>query len=291
MSDQEKQELSWEAVALVLQRRQEAIDNGLDPDEIDEGDGPKWEDVQAFLLAQQKLNPQKTKDEVEKSGEGVLDSVKKFFDFGGNSVSKEDWPEEEARRRDIVESLLPGGNVKPLYESPVCLLCEKDPLPRDGYAVTDMGHPDPPGKKSSAIGIRVKTKVGSMVPIQIACCPRCKKNYRIASYLSLVVTIVTIVLAIGILAIPGVNRALLNANEALPLILFVISIPLGFLLGRLFSNAFIKKKSAETKFNIAEIPFVARMEAMGWFPLYDSKSEVSRLVFSKERIKGDWFND
>jgi hypothetical protein len=277
---QGKKELTWEEVQAFVEKRQKAVENG-EPD-VDSDGGPSWEEVQAFV----EKNKGETVGTEGAKEKGLIDNLRSFLD--PDHIKEEDWDQEEARRRKIVEQLLPDGNVRLLFESETCLLCNDTPHPRECYAVTDMGHVEPKGKKSSAFGFRVKTKVGSMVPLQISCCSRCRRNYRIASYLSLVVTVLVIGLTLLLLALPAVERALVGISDAVPLIIFLLSVPIGWAAGRLACMQYIKAKSRETKFHIDEIPFVARMEAVGWFPLYDSK-DVSRLIFSKERLSGDWF--
>ena len=281
---QNQPELTWEEVQAFVQKRQSAMDAGIHDLDADE-DGPSWEQVHAFVQSHAQEAEAMEQSGDEESG-SLLAAIKDMFK--SNSMNEEEWAVEEKRRRKIVETLLPDGNVRPLFTSETCLLCKDQPQPRELYAITDMGHKEPKSKKSSAIGVRVRAKVGSLVPLQIACCKRCRKNYRIASYLSLVVMLVVIVLGLLLLSLAPVARALEKAHEATPLLLFIATVPVGWLLGRVAAQAFIKAHSHQTKFDIGEIPFVARMEAAGWFPLYEGK-EVSRLVFSKERLKGDWF--
>lgn len=190
---------------------------------------------------------------------------------------------------DYVSRLLPGGDVAPLFASETCLFCKGDrPNPRTYYGITDMGHAQPESQKTSALGFRVKTKVGSMVPLQIAACAHCRRNHLIASYLKLVTIVVLMALSLLVLTLPPISKALLSVHEGLSLLVFVAMLPISWLLSMMLTNRFIAKHSAETRFDIAEIPFVQRMIEMGWFPLYDGGS-VSRLVFSKKRLSQGWF--
>lgn len=196
---------------------------------------------------------------------------------------------EMEAHRALVADLLPGGNLRPLFESESCLLCNTpEKNPRELYALTDMGHKEPEGEKTSAIGLKVKTKVGSMAPLQIACCSRCRKNYRIAANLRLGIVLLLVALSLLLLTRQSIEGALSSVHSLLPVIAFIAMIPISWGIGTAAANAFIKKKAQETEFDIEEIPFIQQMVDRGWFQLY-GKKQVSQLVFSKERLKGDWF--
>lgn len=278
--NEDKEPLSWKDVEVYVAQRQQAMEEGRDPDEIQ--DGPTWEEVQSFVAAHE------NRQSAQKSEEGNSPSPKKesIFSFGKDV----DELGEEARRA-IVASMLPGGNLRPLFESKHCLLCNcSQPNPRTLYAVTDMGHKEPEGKKTSALGLKVKTKVGSLVPLQIASCPQCRHNFRVASNLRLLLSIALVVLSLLAISFDPVETALLGVHPMVPVILFVAMIPVSWLIGTFASRSYIKRKSAETHFDIEEIPFVQQMVDLGWFQLY-GKQDVSRLIFSKERLKGNWFTN
>ncbi len=198
-------------------------------------------------------------------------------------------PSAQSAEYEYVKRLLPGGDVSPLFESETCLLCKGDhPRPRSYYAITDMGHKEPEGKKTTALGFRVKTKVGSMVPLQIAACPHCRKVHMTAAYLKLVTIVAIMAAALLILTLQPVAKVLLSLHESFSLLIFLAMIPVSWAVGTTLNNRYIAKHSVETRFDIAEIPFVHRMIEMGWFPLYDS-GKTSRLVFSKKRLSQGWF--
>lgn len=191
----------------------------------------------------------------------------------------------------FVKAMLPDGSVKELFESESCLICNEEALPRDGYAICDMGHKEPEGTRRSVIGLKVKTKVGSIVPLQISCCKRCRRNHRIASFLSLFTTLIIVGLGIGIMAVPSVAAALYNINEAMSLIIFILLIPAGYFLGRLFALLFKRAMAKQTKFNVLEIPYIAKMAERGWFPLNINADKEPQLIFSKDRLKRGWFTE
>lgn len=193
---------------------------------------------------------------------------------------------------DFVKSLLPDGTVAPLFESETCLFCKGDhPHPKECYGIVDMGHAEPESNKTSAIGIKVKAQVGSLVSVQIACCNSCRKNYMISSMIGMITAIIVVAAGLLVLSIPSISTSLLYVNEALPLILFLISLPLAYLLGKLFSTMFVKSKRSQTQFNVMKIPFMKRMEDFGWFPINRINNKRVNVIFSKKRLTKGWFID
>lgn len=199
----------------------------------------------------------------------------------------------ESEHRALVADMLPDGNVKPLYESETCLLCKdpEDTRSRTCYAVTDMGHKEPPGTKPSAIMLRVKTKVGSIVPLQISCCDRCKRNHRIASFLQMATMIIIMGLGLLIMSRPSVSAQLYEINEAMGLILFVLLLPISYLIGKVLTRAFRLQTGKKTRFDIRELPLIAQMVERGWFPLNKNTMSEPVVIFSKERLKKGWFTE
>lgn len=208
------------------------------------------------------------------------------------SQQRREFEERAEYDRNLVESMLPGGNLRPLFESETCLLCRNDPpLKRGYYAVTNMGNVEPKGTKVSAIGLKVKTRIGSIVPLQIACCPQCKRNHMIASMMNVVIMIAMLGISLLVLAIPQVYSTLNRIHEATSLIAFVVMIPLSYVVGKVCTRVFIKNAAKVTVFDISEIPFVKQMVDRGWFPLNLNGNKVASLIFSKTRLTTGWFID
>lgn len=206
-----------------------------------------------------------------------------------NKSSKEDLDIEE--HRALVASMLPNGNVRPLFESEICLLCQKEAQKRTCYAVTDMGNKEPEGTKPTALMIRVKTKIGSILPLQIACCDRCKRNHRIDSLIMMLIMLITLGVGLFVLSRSSVAAALYSVNKGLSFIIFLALIPISFGVGKLLRVIFRKKAEKETIFNVCEIPFVVQLTDRGWFPLNTNAEKEPTLVFSKEKLKKGWFID
>ena len=93
-----------------------------------------------------------------------------------------------------------------------------------------------------------------------------------------------------LLSLDPIENALMSIHPLVPVIVFLAMIPLSWFIGTWVRNSFIRSKSGETHFDIEELPFVRQLVDQGWFQLY-GKQPVSRLIFSKERLKGTWFTD
>lgn len=189
---------------------------------------------------------------------------------------------------DVVRSLLPAQGVAPLFESETCLLCRNEPKgKREWFATTDFGHIEPRGTKSNIFGLKTKAKLGSMVPLQIACCSRCKKAYNLSDMLTVISMGIAVVVCLLLLAIAPVKSFVLGMNELAPLLFLVFFIFIGYVTGKIITTAYLAKQSKYVIFDIAEIPYIAELLERGWFSIYgDGKN---RLIFSKARLKRGWF--
>ena len=198
---------------------------------------------------------------------------------------KNDSEAEEAKRDlDVLMSLVPEEGVSSLFMSETCLLCKGEhPNKRSGYAMTDIGHPEPERMHRNVIGIKTKCRVGSLIPVQIACCSRCRRNYFLVEYLPTIFAIVVAILALLVFSARGVHEPLTAVNELLPLGLFIVLVVIGYFVGKLLRGGLKKAKSRETEFDIWQLPTMQKLKKLGWQPLSADKG-VSRMVFTKKRV-------
>lgn len=191
--------------------------------------------------------------------------------------------EEAMRDLDVLMEHIPEEGVSPLFMSETCQLCrDGHPHKRDCYAVADIGHPEPQRMHRNFIGVKTKCRVGSLIPVQIACCSRCRRNYFLVEYLPAFVSVIVAVAALAVLAVRSVYEPLSAVNALLPLGIFAALVILGYVLGRLLRNGLKKAKSRETEFDIWQLPLLKKLASLGWQPLTADKA-VSRLVFTKKR--------
>ena len=194
---------------------------------------------------------------------------------------------------DAVRGLLPRGNVSELFESETCLLCKGDKHKKNGYALTDFAHKEPEHEHRNVIGMKVKSRVGSIVPLQIACCDRCKRNVRYVNNITFFVSVIGIGAALALVGIQGIREPLEKIHEMLPFGIFAAISMLSVVLGKLASILAFKKRGINTILDINEIPFIAEMREAGWFCATQNSSNSEarpRLIFTKERLKRGWFS-
>ncbi|MBQ3109084.1 MAG: hypothetical protein IJC67_05650 [Clostridia bacterium] len=198
---------------------------------------------------------------------------------------KTDAEAEEAKHDlDVLMSNIPEEGVAPLFTSETCLLCKgKNPEKRSLYAMTDIGHPEPERMHRNIIGIKTKCRVGSLIPVQIACCSKCRRNYFMVEYLPTFVAIIVAILALIVLSARSIHEPLSAVSELLPLGLFIVLVVLGYFLGKLLRGSLKKAKARETEFDIWNLPLMKKLKALGWQPLAADKG-VSRMVFTKKRV-------
>ena len=191
---------------------------------------------------------------------------------------------------ELLKALLPEEGVRPLMQSDTCLFCKGDKkYPREYYAITDFAHKEPQRTKTSVIGIKVKASVGSLIPVQIACCKKCRRNYLTRDYLPWIITAAVTIVLIVLLSIVPLRESLIAINELLPLAIFAGVFILGFLIGQIARNAFVKAKESQTLFEVCELPIIKKMLEKGWFSLFGEKGSI-RLIFSKKRLERGWFS-
>lgn len=187
---------------------------------------------------------------------------------------------------DVLMSLLPEGGVAPLFLAEECQLCKGTaPNPRACYAMVDMAHAEPRRKKASVIGVKVKSPVGSLVPVQVACCAACRKRLRILEYLPVVVPLAVAILALLLVNIPPIGDALKAINPSLPAVFFIAATALGYLGGRIAAARQQRIYAESMELDILNLPVFRAMREKGWFPLTAERGGHVRPVFLKERLK------
>lgn len=209
-----------------------------------------------------------------------------------NMVKCEVCPANESKGRaeqvradlDVIAALLPEADLTPLFHTESCVLCKGEPNPRALYAIADLGHKEPEREGRNFLGMKVKMKTGSLLPVQLSCCKACRDKHRVMSYVPILLPLAAAVLMLALLSITSIREGLAALHPIVPLAVFAVVVGGAVLFSRALEASLRKRYDRETYLNILEQPFLARMAGLGWFEIQRGK-RTSQLIFSKERLK------
>ena len=177
--------------------------------------------------------------------------------------------------------LQPEGTVAQLFESESCTLCKTEPKGKPtGFAIFDMAHEEP--KTLAKRKWLSKEATGFMVPLQFACCPKCRRSILLLTYLPLIAPILLTLIALPIVTIEKTAQALRQAAPWLPLLIVVFAILGGYGIGKLLAYLYKRKVESVMYIDVRTHPIVAKMTEKGWRPLF--KDRAAHLAFTKKRI-------
>jgi hypothetical protein len=177
--------------------------------------------------------------------------------------------------------LQPEGTVAQLFESETCTLCTTEPKGKpSSFAVFDMAHEEP--KKLATRRWLAKQKTGFMVPLQFACCSKCRRRILLGEYLPLITPIVLTAVILPFVAIEKFRQTLVGTAQWLPLALVFAALVGGYGLGRLLAFLWRRRSESFMIFDVRKHPVVAEMEEKGWRPLFGERRQ--HLAFTKKRI-------
>ena len=178
--------------------------------------------------------------------------------------------------------LQPEGTVAQLFESETCTLCKDEPKGKTAcYAVFDMAHTEP--KKLARRKWLQKQETGFMVPLQFACCSKCRRRILLRSYLPLIAPIVLTLIVLPFVMIEHFAQAMRQAAGWLPLAVVLAAIVGGYGIGKLLSYLYGRKIETEMYADVRTHPFVAAMTEKGWRPLFNDRT--AHVAFTKKRIE------
>lgn len=180
-------------------------------------------------------------------------------------------------------ALVPDGMSR-LYTTDECQFCKGEPKKSDGYASVEMAHPEPYYEKGMFFGLgkKMRTPVGSLLPVQASVCADCRRKIIFADYTPVIFLLIFMAASILILMIPSVAQQLSNTMELLPVIFIVGMIGVGYIVGKAVHNWYVRKISSEVKINVAEIPLIKQMMDEGWF-FFQTNDDVAKISFSKHK--------
>ncbi len=198
--------------------------------------------------------------------------------------STEEGPEQTIKDMDILMGLLPEGGIHHLFSGRECVLCKGKPNKRDYYGLIDLAHPEPKRTKRSVIGLKVKSAVGSLIPVQLGVCDKCRKRILRVEYLPVTLPVFAGMFTLLALSIPGISDALERIAAVLPFSVFIAVVVIGALAGKLISSALEKRYDKVMYLDPFELPTLREMKEKGWFPL-NTNGKRLRMIFVKRRMR------
>jgi len=198
------------------------------------------------------------------------------------TVRESDRMEEIVQDLELYETLLPNGGVSQLFTDPKCVFCRQEPRgERSGFAILDMAHPEPKRVQRWLLGKKV-SQIGTMIPVQMSICGKCRRTLLIMEYLPAITTIVIGLASLLLVGTGVVADALSSVFPVLPFVIWIALTGLAFFAGRLGAKAIGKRVNARMYADALEIPALAEMTAKGWKPVTGSKG--IKVLFSKSRV-------
>ena len=189
------------------------------------------------------------------------------------------------RDLDVLLNLLPEEPPHTLFAGEECCLCKTEQKgKRAYYALADMAHPEPVRSKRSVIGMKVKTQVGSLLPLQVGACKKCRNRMLALEYLPVLLPLGFGMLSLLLLMIPAIGEGLARLNRAFPLMLFASMTLIALLAGMIARRRLHAAYDSVMYCNVLELPYVQKLIARGWFPLNKNGNTV-RVIFTKNRMR------
>lgn len=163
-----------------------------------------------------------------------------------------------------------------------CQLCKGEKHKKSGYALIDLGHEEPKSEVGMFFGFgkKVRRKIGSLMPLSISVCKKCRAAFRTAGLIKWAVAAVITAIAIVILAVTPLGSSF---EEGYGLLIAVAAALIGYAAGRAVGASYVKSRSKDVRFNVFEIPVCAKMRDMGWFTVQD-ETPVTRYIFSRKSM-------
>lgn len=183
---------------------------------------------------------------------------------------------------DLYETLLPQGGIARLFESRECQFCKNEPKgKRRGYAILDMAHPEPRRVQKWLFGKRA-ARIGTMVPVQMAVCPKCRSRFLMLEYFPVLIPVLVGLAALFVVSSDPLKATLGNIHTFAPFGAWIVCLLLGVLIGKLVTDALQKRWTKDMYTDVMQHPAIMEMTEKGWVPI-TAKSRT-KLLFSKSRL-------
>lgn len=183
---------------------------------------------------------------------------------------------------DLYETLLPEGGVARLFQSRECQFCKTpEKGRRKGYAILDMAHPEPRRVQKWLFGKRT-ARIGTMIPLQMSVCKKCRSRFLTIEYLPMVVPVLVGLGALFVFSTDAVKGPLVDISMFAPFGGWILIVLVAALLGRLIASGLEKRWTKDMYVDVMRHPVIEEMTQKGWLPI-TAKSRT-KLLFSKSRM-------
>lgn len=186
---------------------------------------------------------------------------------------KSEQAEQAKDNFEVTMSLLPPDFDE--LQGEECQFCIGEKGKRSVFANIDFANSEPKSETGMFFGLgkKVRRRVGSYLLTSISICQRCRRVMFLAGMFKWILSILAFVIAAVVLS--TVSTGL---GDLVSLCIILASVGLGYLLGTVISNAYIKSKKEKVRFDVFQIPVCDEMRDRGWFLM----QENPKFIFSKK---------
>ncbi len=144
-----------------------------------------------------------------------------------------------------------------------------------------MAHPEPRRVQKWLFGKRT-ARIGTMVPVQMGVCPKCRRRFLFLEYLPMLIPVVFGIGALLVLSLDSVRNPLVDLSMFAPFGAWIVATLVGVILGKLVTNGLERGWKKEMETDVMSHPVIVEMTNKGWTPI-TAKSRT-KLLFSKSRL-------
>ena len=201
---------------------------------------------------------------------------------GSMSADKQEKTKRALER--LIEAAHPE-ELESLYSGDACRFCRKEAEKAGGVALIDLTKRDPEGDWTIGLGKkRIGFKGADMIlPLQISCCKKCRRAYRLYDYLPTAVGLAVVAAGLIIATNSYVYKAAYTAAQWLPAAIVLGSVAAAIIIGLALKAALGASLKKRMHTDVAELPEIKTLMDNGFAELTPKKRGVSVLVFSKTR--------
>jgi hypothetical protein len=197
--------------------------------------------------------------------------------------------EQVKRELDSLKALMPENGWTALDENDECCFCRKEPSNKSShYALVDMAHPEPKRKTRSVLFDKADVREGSLMPVQIPCCSRCRTRIRALEFVPTWILLGITLVALIVLSLQSVWQPLAAVTAVLPFVVFIAAVLVGWGVSRLVAAQMRRRFSKDTCVDPLELPLLKAMTDRGWVPL-NTKRSGAKVVFLKDRMQQGFY--